>query len=241
MRLGWLGTYVQTQHDDMADVVGQGATPIVHDQDLAISEARLAIDYALTARIGASLVLPLRVVSTSIVYRDLASGVPVDLVSPDTHHRNETLTGIADPMLLGSYARAFGALRLTGRAGLSIPLGRTEDDPFALGDMGLTHQHIQMGTGTFNPVLAAEAAYSWDAWRIGGFVFTQQTFYENGKGYQAGDRYAAGVSLRRALGRVWSVRGGPELQAETRERWHGITHTEEGNQGRVAAIIASTR
>ena len=30
LRLGWLGTYVQTQHDDFADVTGQGAIPIIH-------------------------------------------------------------------------------------------------------------------------------------------------------------------------------------------------------------------
>jgi thiol-disulfide isomerase/thioredoxin len=238
LRLGWLGTYVQAQHDDFADTVGQGAIPIVHDQDLAISEARLALDVGLTSRFAASLVVPVRVVSTSIVYRN-GMGMPVQLTEPDVHHRNDTLTGIADPMVLGATAFALGSVRLTARAGTTIPLGRTEQDPFALGDMGLRHEHIQMGTGTFNPVVALEASSGWDAWRAGGFLFTQQVVYENAKGYHAGDRYAAGLSLRRALGSVWSVRGGPEFQAETAERWNGVTHTNEGNQGRVDVMIAA--
>ncbi len=237
LRLGWLGTYVQTQHDDFADVVGQGNIPIVHDQDLVVTEARLSLDIGLTRRFSASLMLPMRVVSTSIVYRN-GPGDPVQLVEPSTHHRNETLSGIADPMVLGAYTRTLAGTRLTARAGLTVPLGRTEEDPFTLGDMGVQHQHIQMGTGTVNPVFALEASRGFGPWRLGGFAFTQQIVYENAKGYQGGDRYAVGLSLRRALGQRWSVRGGPELQAETAERWNGIRHTEEGNQGRIDVMLA---
>lgn len=237
LRLGWLGTYVQTQHDDFADVVGQGNIPIVHDQDLVVTEARLSLDVGLTQRFSASLMLPIRVVSTSIVYRD-GPGDPVQLVEPSTHHRNETLSGIADPMVLGAYTRTLAGTRLTARAGLTLPLGRTEEDPFTLGDMGVQHQHIQMGTGTVNPVFALEVSRGFGPWRLGGFAFTQQIVYENDKGYQGGDRYAVGISLRRALGQRWSVRGGPELQAETAERWNGVRHTEEGNQGRIDAMLA---
>jgi hypothetical protein len=162
LRLGWLGTYVQSQHDDFADVTGQGAIPIIHDQDLAITEARLALDVGLTERFAASLVVPVRVISTSIVYRD-GAGMPVQLTEPSIHHRNETLTGFADPMLLGAATTTLAGTRFTLRAGTSIPLGRTEDDPFALGDAGMEHEHIQMGTGTFNPVVAVEVSRGFDA------------------------------------------------------------------------------
>lgn len=238
LRLGWLGTYVQTQHDDLDDVVGDGLIPIIHDQDLVITEARLAVDVGLTERFAASLMVPVRVVSTDIVYRN-GFGMPVELVQPSTHHRNETLSGIGDPMLLGAYTRVIAGTRLTARAGLTIPLGRTEEDPFALGEMGEAHQHIQMGTGTVNPVLAVEVSRPIGAWQLGGFALTQQVVYENGKGYHAGDRYAAGLSLRRAVGKRWSLRGGPEMQAETAERWNGILYTNEGNQGRIDVMIAA--
>jgi thiol-disulfide isomerase/thioredoxin len=235
LRLNWLATYVQTQHADFADVEGQGAIPIVHDQDLAITEARLALDLGITRRFSASLMLPVRLVSTRIHYLD-GSGTNVDLVTPSTHHRNETLSGVADPMLLGAVSETWGGLRITVRAGASIPLGRTEHDPFANADV--PHQHIQMGTGTFNPVVSLEAGYEWAKWRAAAFGYTQQTFYENAKGYQAGDRYATGVALRRALGK-WNVRGGLEMQAETYETWNDMRYTDEGNQGRIDAMVAT--
>jgi thiol-disulfide isomerase/thioredoxin len=233
--LNWLATYVQTQHDDFADVEGQGAIPIVHDQDLTITEARLALDVGLTRRFSASLMLPVRLVSTRIRYLN-GSGSEVDLVTPSTHHRNETLSGVADPMLLVAATATWDGLRITTRGGVSIPLGRTEDDPFANPD--LPHQHIQMGNGTVNPVLSIEAGYGSGRWRVAGFGYTQQTFYENSKGYQAGDRYAAGIALRRALGR-WSVRAGVEVQVETYETWNGMRYTDEGNQGRIDAMVAT--
>ncbi|HEU0033743.1 MAG TPA: cupredoxin domain-containing protein [Kofleriaceae bacterium] len=226
---------MQTEHDATEDVIDQGMVDVVHDQSLLVSEARLSIDAGITKHLGASLVLPVRMVSTDIRYLD-ASGSEVRLVREGIHHRNETLTGLADPMLLGTYARSLGRVRLAVHAGTTVPLGHTEPDPFAMEDQ--PHEHIQMGTGTFNPVLSLDAAYAWGAWRVGGFAFTQQTIYESGKGYQAGDRYATGVSLRRGLG-AFGVRGGVELQAETAERWNGVIHENEGNQGRLDAMFVA--
>lgn len=238
LQLNWLGTYVHTEHDDRDDVVGRGEIDIVHDQNLAVTEARLGADLGLPGGFGASLVLPLRLTSTTIDYYD-AAGMAVELARPGIHHRNETVTGLGDPMVLGWYGRALGDWRLTGRAGLSVPLGRTEADPFTLGDQGLAHQHIQLGTGTVNPVLAIEATRTFGRWRAGGFLFTQQALYENGKGYQAGDRYASGATVRRVVGERWTVRGGVELQGETAERWNGVVHTDDGNQGRLDGMLAA--
>jgi len=233
-----LGTSAQTQHDDRDDVIGQGEIDIVHDQDLVIGEARLSLDVGITRRFGASLVLPVRIVKTSIRYLDLASS-EVQLVTASIHHRTETVTGLGDPMLLGSTSLRAASWRLTTRAGLTLPIGRTEENPFALGDLGLSHQHIQLGTGTFNPVISVEAAHSMGAWRFGVFALTQQVVYENAKGYTAGDRYASGVVLRRGLGTRWSVRGSVDALGETAERWDGIRPTDDGNQGRFDLIFGA--
>jgi thiol-disulfide isomerase/thioredoxin/plastocyanin len=219
-------------------VVGQGEIDIVHDQDLLISEARLHAEVGLARRFAASVMVPVRVIDTSIRYLD-GSGAEVQLVTPGIHHRNEMVSGIGDPMVLGAASGSLGGWRLTARAGLTIPLGRTEEDPFALGDMGIRHQHVQMGTGTVNPVLAAEVARGWGAWRLGAFALTQQVVYENGHGYQAGDRYAGGVALRRRLGARWSVRGGVDAVGETAERWNGMTYADEGNRGRFDLIAGA--
>jgi thiol-disulfide isomerase/thioredoxin len=177
-------------------------------------------------------------VGSSIRYLDPA-GAEVQLVAPDVHHRNETVSGIGDPMLLGGVSGSLGEWRFTGRVGLTIPIGRTEEDPFALGDQGLRHQHIQMGTGTVNPVIAAEAARTWGRWRFGAFALSQQVVYENGRGYQAGDRYAGGVALLRRLGSRWSVRGGIDALGETAERWNGMTYSDDGNRGRFDLIAGA--
>lgn len=198
----------------------------------------MSLDVGITRRFAASLMVPVRIVGASIRYLDM-SGSEVELVNDGIHHRNETVTGIADPMMLGSTFLGVGGWRLTARAGLTIPLGRTEENPFTLGDMGLRHQHIQLGTGTFNPVVAAEAARSWGDWRFGAFALSQQVVYENSKSYHAGDRYVAGVALRRRLNKRWSVRGSIDALAETAERWDGIKHTDDGNQGRFDVIVGA--
>jgi len=230
----WLGTYVQTEHDDHDDVVGQGEIDIVHDQALVVSEARVGIDVGISRRFGASLVLPVRLVSSRIRYLD-GTGAEVALVRDGIHHRNETHAGLGDPMVLGSTSGLFGPLRLTVRGGFTLPLGRTESDPFAA--MENPHEHIQLGTGTVNPVLSLEASRTMGRWRLGVFTFTQQVLYENGNGYRAGNRYAAGIAVRRRLG-DFSWRGGVEMQAETAERWGGIVHTDDGNRGRIDAMLA---
>ena len=214
MRLAGLATYVQTHHDDHEDVVGQGFIDLVHDQELVISETRLAIDLGLTKRFGVSLVFPFRVVSTSIRYVD-TNGMEVDLVTEGIHHRNETESGLADPIFLGSAAGKLGGFRGAVRAGFSIPIGRTERNPFAPERIDQPHQHIQMGSGTVQPVLSAELTRRRGRWHAGGFVLTQQALYENTKGYHAGDRYAGGITVRRRLGEAWGVRAGVEVQGET--------------------------
>lgn len=219
-------------------MLGRGAIPIVHDQHLLISEARLSFDLGLTPLLSLSALLPVRMIDTSIRYLDSA-GDEVELVDPGIHHRNETVSGLADPTLLLAASRARDAWRFTARAGFTVPIGRTEEDPFRLGGMGVAHQHIQMGTGTFNPVLALEVTRRWERWRVGAFALTQQAVYENDKGYQAGDRYAGGLVASRRLGERFTVRASLETQAETAERWAGTVHTDDGNRGRFDLLAGA--
>ncbi len=230
-------TPITTQHDAVEDVAGQGLTPVVHDQSILFSESRLGAEWAFADGWALGLVVPFKVVGTGIEYVD-AEGRSRELARPDTHHRDETLAGPGDPWLTVRAQRAAGAWRLGARAGVSLPLGRTEEDPFRLGDMGLRHQHFQMGTGTVNPIVQVEAGRPVGPLFVGGWALTQQVLYENGKGYQAGDRYAGGVTGRWSGGR-WTVGGGPELQGETAERWQGVVEEEDGNRGRVDVLLGA--
>src|SRR3989304_5959880 len=161
-------------------------------------------------RRGPGAVLPVRLVDTSPRYVDAATGDEVTLVTPETHHRDETRTAIADPWLLARAALERGPYTLDLRAGVTVPLARPEEDPFAAEAMGAEHEHIQFGTGTFNPVLGAEGHYLADRFSLGVWGVTQQVLYESAKGYQAGDRYAAGAAVESRLRLpARGLRGGP--------------------------------
>ena len=110
------------------------------------------------------------------------------LANQNIHHRDETYRGFSDFSLQFSHIRLgilHGGDHFVASLGTSIPIGKTEDDPFKLGDAGLKHLHIQFGTGTFNPL--AEVHYVTPLFgdfsmsvSIGG----QFPFYENSRTYR---------------------------------------------------------
>jgi len=227
-----------TEHDDVEDVVGRGLTDVVHDQDITFFESRLDAELGLTDGLALAVMLPVRVVSTGITFRDAATHEAVMLTEPNIHHRNETLTGLGDPWLLARAGKAWSGWQLDGRAGVSLPVGSTQPDPFLLGDMGLSHEHIQMGTGTVGLIANLDVGRVMGRWRLSAWGLTQQFFYENDKAYQAGDRYAGGAVVRFAPGR-FVLGAGVEAQAETAETWRGVEPTDDGNRGRFDLLLAA--
>ena len=120
----------------------------------------------------------------------------------DNHHRNETYIGFTDSDIFLGY-RTRGFLResdfLMSRIGTTIPFGKTEEDPWKLGDAGLEHLHIQFGTGTFNPI--ADIYYSLPLYKgVGASVSIRGKFpfYENSKTYRGSREltYTAGLNYR---------------------------------------------
>ncbi len=120
----------------------------------------------------------------------------------DNHHRNETYTGPTDTDVFLGYRTSSVLMAddfLVGRIGTTVPFGKTEEDPWKLGDAGLEHLHIQFGTGTFNPV--ADLHYGvpiYNGLRANGSIRGKFPFYENNKTYR-GSRvftYTAGLSYR---------------------------------------------
>jgi hypothetical protein len=122
--------------------------PFLHDQNIYPGELRAVAELGLTPRWGVEVQVPFRVTRTNIRYSDL-NGAPYEPLDPDAHHRNETLAGFGDLWLLARWGTVFRGTSVTGRAGTTVPVGRTEDDPFVRGAQGLRHQHIQFGNGTF--------------------------------------------------------------------------------------------
>ncbi|MBL9020528.1 MAG: thioredoxin family protein [Myxococcales bacterium] len=224
----------------METIVGMGPGTVIHDQDILTNETRLTAELGVLPWLSAGLVLPLRVFDTAIRYLDAGGGEEVQIENPFIHHHNETLVGSGDPWLFARMSLPAGGFTLGARLGVSLPLGRTEEDPFELGDRGIAHEHSQFGTGTFQPLLGLEVARIFGPVRAEVFGLTLQSLYENDHGYYAGDRYAAGAGASSALGTTrWRFRTTVEVQHETAEKWNGIIRTDEGNIGRTDLLVGA--
>lgn len=207
-----------------------------HVQAITIAQLHVTVARGLRPGIGIEAIVPLRVERSRIRYENLERQ-PYTLVYPDYHHRNETLVRFADPMLTVHVARAGDVWSIGGRAGLTIPSGKTEPNPFELGRLGLPHQHFQFGTGTWDPVFVLAAGR--DVW---GAVFTttafaQLTLAENSHGFQAGNRYNLNLAVARPLVGAWGGNVALHLTREQAERWSGRLE-EEGNLGRTDALLS---
>jgi hypothetical protein len=216
--------------------------PQIHDQRLYSAELRLAAEWGFAEGWSVTAMAPLRLVRTTIQYENL-QGQPITLDYENIHHRNETLFGLADPWLTAARGFGFDSLdiALSLRAGVTIPLGQTQPDPFLLERQGKAHEHIQLGTGTFDPVLGLELKKGFRA-PFNGAVLASGTarvvLYENARGYQAGSRFVGEAAVAGKIGYSgFTWRAGALLYRENAERWASSPVTDEGNLGRTEVLI----
>ena len=210
---------------------------VEHDQSIVNSETRLVGELGVASWLAIGAVLPFRVFDTHIRYVDPATGDTVQIVNGDLHHRNEVLVGPGDPWLVARAATVAGGFSLSARLGTTIPIGSTVPNPFALGDMGIAHEHTQFGTGIFAPIAGLEAYRPVGGVALAAYWLTVQALYENGHGYKPGNRYALGVGAASDAGTArWRFRATLERTSETAESWSGMVYTTEGNIGRVDVI-----
>ena len=105
------------------------------------------------------------------------------------------------------------------RAGVTLPLGRTEPDPFALGDLGLPTSTSSSGPGPGTRCWAPRRAGASARTAFTVSALARLVVAENGHGYQAGHRsYAEAMASRRLAG-GWSGRLGLDVAREEPERW----------------------
>jgi hypothetical protein len=212
--------------------------PQLHDQRFYIAELRPILEYSVLDGLSVEAQLPLRVSATTIVYRRL-DGTPFELDYPNIHHRNEVLTGPGDPWLSVRGSGRWAGFALSGRLGVTLPLGRTEPNPFELGAQGLEHQHVQLGTGTFTPMIGLEAAQAIGQVQVRGYGAAQLSLYENGHGYRAGNRVRGGVEVGLMIGEKLQLALGAAVSNEEPERWNGVIQ-QEGNLGRTDLLAGAS-
>jgi hypothetical protein len=121
--------------------------------------------------------------------------------------------------------------------GLTLPVGSTVANPFALAREGHSHEHIQFGTGTVDPLAGVELRRRVGRFSLGGWMLAKASLYDNGHHYRAGSQLLAGANVGSDLWlRRWSFLLGALVYDEQPERWSGFTET-EGNLGRVDVML----
>ncbi len=155
---------------------------------------------------------------------ELPDGTAFDNPQGDLHHRDERLEGFSDLKLFVNYRPGDVLLkddRLHVGLGISLPVGETESDPWELGDQGLRHQHIQFGTGTFDPLLRLDYYLLPHPVGFLASLNLQAPFYENRHGYQASTQadVALGPRVRVFDGMVLGASYVASYQ--TRASWDG--------------------
>jgi hypothetical protein len=192
------GSFLTSHVAECPDIAPECATTIIpaHKHVVRVGLTHFEIDasYGLRDAMQLSLRVPYDNKAQRVQYTTL-DGAPFTPPYGDIHHRSETLDGISDPSLVIDRALRD---RWMLSIGTTLPLGHTVDDPIDLGKRGLKHEHIQFGSGTFEPLVAAQYANAkWFARVEGKF-----SVYEGGNGFKAPTTF------------IWSI--GPTF------RTHGI-------------------
>jgi hypothetical protein len=136
------------------------------------------------------------------------------------HHRNETYYGFADPNLKVNHRFLIGSSQLDIAAGTTFPLGRTEENPVAAGQRGEKHNHIQHGTGTFDPVINLYWLRAFgERFMLSAFSANRLPFYENEKSYSGPLETSTGVGGRYRISETWQVRSNISFLAQGLAYW----------------------
>jgi hypothetical protein len=144
----------------------------------------------------------------------------------DIHHRSGVTEGVSDATLLGR--RHDSSLFRTGdafmvSAGVSLPTGKTVENPYILGSQGIEHSHIQFGSGTVDPifeswyVVPARGAVSAAA-----FVSARWPLYENSHTFKAAPDSTVSLSVMRPIGHRVNVRAEAMTYVQGYGYWDGV-------------------
>ena len=231
------------QHWRVSFDVAQGAFNTSHPSDdpalpphehhvrLGLTHTELTANYGLRPNMQLSIRLPYDVKVMRVRYT-LDDGTPYTPPYGEIHHRNETLRGISDPALRLDFAPRPGFIL---GIGTTLPFGHIVPDPIALGLEGKPHEHIQFGSGTFQPLLSAQ----WSNPRFVASAETKLSLYENRNGFRAPTTFAwsAGPSFRI---RRFSIDPRLNGQFQTLGRWSGAIDEGSGFRDAGARLQVST-
>lgn len=201
----------------------------VHDLRFLLVDATLDLRLGLGEYFGVRATVPVRMVDVDPTFEDAEGRTLDDFES--IHHRDETIAGLGDVGADAVFWTGGDDWAGTARIGLTFPTGNTEEDPFTRGEAGLEHQHIFLGSGTFDPRLAVAGAYRLPSVRLSADLEARGALYENHHGYRAGWMVAGGLGASSGFG-LTAWRFGVRLGAlrEWPSKWSG---RDARNSGRI--------
>ena len=212
-----------------------------HDQTIALGRLRVSWELGLGKgfQIGASLPVDLKV--STIQYTD-TNDEPYTPPYAGIHHRNEVLTGLGDGQLLMRYVRRINDIAIfSGGLGVSLPFGRTEEDPYTLASQSLPHQHFQFGTGLFMPSATLSLMLRKDRFGLQIWGLAQLPPYTNGKGFRPGTTGTWGFSPQIKIHPRVDLLLPLEGVHQGRERWNGTYAASSGKHSlRTGLMIGIT-
>ena len=242
-------------HFESEGVNGAGATVPVprHRHEVEVNTFRTVLDleYAAAGNLAFRLKLP---------YEERDRSARIGLVDPataaeraamqrglDFHHPDATLSGVRDLELTA--ARAWrGALAaddcLELAAGLSLPTGQTESNPYARDANGnlLPHEHMQFGSGTVDPLLQLTWARALNEdWSASVFAAARAPLYENSHDFRAPREVTLSGGLGRAQGARWHLRGTLTALYSSQAEWAGVADVNTGWVTTYAGLGAEWR
>ena len=138
--------------------------PHEHHQGVSMFRYQTTVSYGLGQGWQLMAMVPVDAKVLTIEYTTM-DGQPYEPPYGDIHHRNETLIGLGDGRIEAQrYKRMTSVWAIGAGLGLTTPLGRTEPNPYLLAEKSKKHQHMQMGSGTVDPVLSVTSAWSGPKW-----------------------------------------------------------------------------
>lgn len=239
--LSMVGSYVHASHLVAADQrepnVPLALQPAEHVLDVGALQWDLDAQVGMHRRFAVELQLPVRATIIEATFLD-AQGVVLPQAR-SIHHRDETIAGVGDLVLGGRIGLVLPQdvprWTLALRTGLSLPTGRTEPNPFALGAQGKDHQHMFFGTGTLDPVIGLDTTVAFDRWSLVGWAVARTPLYANPYGYRGTKVVVAGLGAQSGFGlQRLSFLLQPEVYFETPARWEGQHDLNSGRTSLVA-------
>ena len=144
----------------------------------------------------------------------------------DLHHPTGTFQGVGD---LSFWARSRKPEN-PWSWGLTLPTGAIEEDPYALGEQNLAHEHIQFGTGTVVPRI--QFIHGQEDWIA--FATLSAPFYSNRKGFTAPPELGLYWARRNPLAENWTWSMGFSARVQGFGDWNGTRDINSGYGALVA-------